>query len=105
MVEVGKAMEVLDILDSDSGVPVEDGVDFLPIHRDSFGRENESKELNCGLVEFALLEFGVQSMFAKLGQDKVDVFRVFRRVLGVHKDVVKLRNNEVVEVLAKDGVH
>lgn len=86
-------------------MPLEDGVDFLPVHGDSFGRDNESKEFDCGLVEVTPLEFGVQSMFAEFGQDKADVFHVFCRVLGVHKDVVKVCNNKVVEVLAEDVVH
>ncbi|KIM65046.1 hypothetical protein SCLCIDRAFT_113814, partial [Scleroderma citrinum Foug A] len=84
MVEVRESKEGLDVLNLPQFQPIGDGLDFLCRHRESVGREAESKVLGGGGMELTFLWFGKEIVFAEALEDFTDVSLMGLEDLGVY---------------------
>ena len=52
-----------------------------------------------------LVRTGIETMFPETTEDFADMLLVFRRVVGVDENVVKVDGNIYVEEITKDVIH
>ncbi len=95
-VEVGESQEALDVSDARRDRPGKDGGDLGGVHLDASRGDHESQEFDRGMVEYALLEFGIQPVQSKSFQHQADMPIVFLLGAGEYQDVVQVDDDENV---------
>ena len=85
--------------------PILDGLDLGRIHLQTFFQKNEAKILDGVSGEMTLVRTGIEAMFPETMEDLADMLLVFRRVIGVDEDVVKVNGNINVEEVTEDVIH
>ena len=53
----------------------------------------------------ALVRTGIETMFPEMTEDLMDMLLVFRRVIGVDEDVIKVDGDINIEEVAEDVIH
>ena len=95
----------MNVLDLSGFGPILDGPDLGRIHLQTFSRKNEAEVLDRVGGEMTLVRTGIETMFAETTENLVDMLLVFRRVVRVDEDVVKIDGNIYVEEITKDVIH
>ena len=85
--------------------PFNNGFNLFWINGYALGRYDMTKINDFRNPELTFGEFGIEAMFAKLHEDETKMFFMLFFRLGVHKNVIKIYHNELVEVFMENRVH
>jgi hypothetical protein len=85
--------------------PFNNSLDCIRIDGDAFCRYDMPKIVYFRKPKFTLGELGIKTMLAKFGENEAKMFFVFFLGFRVDKDIIKVYNNELVEVFHEDRVH
>ncbi|KIM62628.1 hypothetical protein SCLCIDRAFT_119198, partial [Scleroderma citrinum Foug A] len=97
MVEVRESEKGLDVLYFLRFRPIGDGLNFLHGHRESIGRETETKVLGGGGMELTFLWLGEEIVLSEMSEDFVDVLLMGLEVLR------EIREDTIDESLESHG--
>ena len=96
-IEVSKAYESLNLFEVCWPNPVQDCLNLLRIHTQSFSRYDDTQEDCLRDIKLALLDVYLQASFAESLKNLFDMTLVLLPGLAIDKDVVQVGLAEVVE--------
>jgi hypothetical protein len=92
-VEIGKPNETPDFFEFCRWGPIADGFHFDWVHGNFAGTDDQSKVVNMGLLELALLGTEVQIVFFEMSKDFVDDLPVFLESGTPNENVIQIGCN------------
>ena len=104
-VEIGKAEEGLNVLYSPRHWPFLDNFNLGRIHGKSAWRKDKAKILDSLHVQFTLSWIQEESMLTELAEYFMDMFGVFRGIIGVYEDIVKVDDDEFIQEVGENVIY
>ena len=104
-IEIGEAKEGLNISDFPGFRPSPNCLHLGRVHTEAVGGENIAKVLNRVTTKLTLVGTSVKSVFSEPPKDFLDMSLVFRGVVPINQDIVKIDNDTLVQHVREDVVH
>jgi hypothetical protein len=105
LIEVGESKKTLNITHKSWGNLIPNGWDLIKIHENAISKNKIFKKFHFNLMEFAFLQFNIQSNSFKLVQNKPNILFIFLLVLGKNEDVIDVTNHKFIQVFMENIIH
>ncbi len=103
-IKVGESKKTLNITQKSWGNLIHNGWDLIKIHENAISK-NKIFKFHFNLMEFAFLQFHIQSNSFKLVLNRLNISFIFLLVLGKNENVIDVKNHKVIQVFMENIVH